>query len=78
MPCGLLYLALLVTATSANTLDGVLLMALFAFGASLSMLAGPWLWLRLGVASNCGWGMSLGRAGAGRKGFLGHLDGPGA
>ncbi len=59
LPCGLLYSALLVAAMSANTLDGALVMALFALGTSLSMLAGPWLWLRLGGASNGGWGIRL-------------------
>ena len=59
LPCGLLYSALLVAAMSANTLDGALVMALFALGTSLSMAAGPWLWLRLGGGSNGGWGIRL-------------------
>ena len=59
LPCGLLYSALLVAAMSANTLDGALVMALFALGTSVSMVAGPWLWLRLGGGSNGGWGIRL-------------------
>ncbi len=48
LPCGLLYSALLVAAMSSNALEGAAVMALFALGSGVSLMAGPWLWLRLG------------------------------
>ncbi len=60
LPCGLLYSALLVAGLSAKPVDGALVMALFALGTSLSMLAGPWLWLRLRDREGLGsWGVRL-------------------
>ncbi len=59
LPCGLLYSALLVAALSANAGQGALVMALFAAGTSLSMMAGPWLWLRLRGHGPGQWGMRL-------------------
>ena len=47
LPCGLLYSALLVAAMSGNALEGAAVMALFAVGSGVSLMAGPWLWLRL-------------------------------
>lgn len=47
LPCGLLYSALLVAGLTGRALDGALVMALFAIGTSVSMMLGPWLWLRL-------------------------------
>jgi len=47
LPCGLLYSALLVAALAGSVSAGALVMALFALGTSVSMVAGPWLWLRL-------------------------------
>jgi uncharacterized protein len=47
LPCGLLYSALLVAAMSGSTLEGAAVMALFAVGSGVSLMAGPWLWLRL-------------------------------
>jgi len=47
LPCGLLYSALLVAALAGSVAAGALVMALFALGTSVSMVAGPWLWLRL-------------------------------
>ena len=47
LPCGLLYSAILVAAMSARAAEGAAIMALFALGTSVSMVAGPWLWLRL-------------------------------
>jgi sulfite exporter TauE/SafE len=47
MPCGLLYSALLVASLNANPINGALSMATFAVGTSISLMAGPWLWLRL-------------------------------
>nr|WP_315207617.1 sulfite exporter TauE/SafE family protein [uncultured Albidiferax sp.] len=47
MPCGLLYSALLVASLSGGPLDGALCMALFALGSSITLVAGPWLWVRL-------------------------------
>lgn len=47
LPCGLLYSALMVAALAGNIAAGAGVMALFAVGTSVSMLLGPWLWLRL-------------------------------
>jgi uncharacterized protein len=47
LPCGLLYSALLVAALSGSVLEGAWTMALFAIGSGISLMAGPWLWLRL-------------------------------
>ena len=47
LPCGLLYSALLVAALAGSVANGAMVMALFALGTSVSMVAGPWLWLRL-------------------------------
>ena len=47
LPCGLLYSAVLVSALAGSVAGGALLMALFALGSGITMLAGPWLWLRL-------------------------------
>lgn len=59
LPCGLLYSALLVAALSGGVINGVLVMALFALGSSVSMMAGPWLWLRLRGAGTGQWGVRL-------------------
>ncbi len=47
LPCGLLYSALLVAALSSQPLEGAMVMALFALGSGVSLMAGPWLWFRL-------------------------------
>ena len=47
LPCGLLYSALMVAALTGQALQGAAVMALFALGSGVSMLVGPWLWLRL-------------------------------
>ena len=59
LPCGLLYSALLVAALTGNALEGAFVMALFALGTSLSMMLGPWLWLRFGSNRNGDWGVRL-------------------
>ena len=59
MPCGLLYSALMVAALTSHALDGALTMALFALGSSVSLWAGPWLWLRLQTLGDGAWGMRL-------------------
>ena len=61
LPCGLLYSALLLASLSGDPLSGAAVMALFAFGTSLAMMAGPWLWLRLGLSriGDGTWGMRL-------------------
>lgn len=46
LPCGLLYSAVMVSALAGSVAGGALLMALFALGSGISMLAGPWFWLR--------------------------------
>lgn len=52
MPCGLLYSALLVAALSGGPLQGALVMALFATGSSLGLIAGPGLLARVRDAGN--------------------------
>jgi hypothetical protein len=47
LPCGLLYSALLVAALAGSAPAGAMVMALFAVGTSVTMVLGPWLWLRL-------------------------------
>ena len=47
LPCGLLYSAVLVAAMTSSAAQGAGVMALFALGSSVSLMAGPWLWLRL-------------------------------
>jgi uncharacterized protein len=61
LPCGLLYSALLVAAMAGGPLDGAAVMALFALGTSVTMMAGTWLWLRLRGASpySGAWGVRL-------------------
>lgn len=59
MPCGLLYSALMVAALTSTAVDGALTMALFALGSSVSLWAGPWLWLRLQRLGDGAWGMRL-------------------
>lgn len=59
LPCGLLYSALLVAAMTSHLLEGAAVMALFALGTAVSMMAGPWLWLRLRGSGNGNWGVRL-------------------
>ena len=59
MPCGLLYSAVLVAALSGGPLEGAMTMALFAVGSSVSLLAGPWLLLRLRGGGSGEWGIRL-------------------
>lgn len=59
LPCGLLYAALLVAAISSSPLDGAVVMALFALGSGLSLMAGPWLLLRLGRPGSGQWAIRL-------------------
>jgi sulfite exporter TauE/SafE len=61
LPCGLLYSALLVAALAGDVLAGAGVMALFALGTSVTMLLGPWLWLRLrgGQLGDGRWGIRL-------------------
>lgn len=59
LPCGLLYSALLVAALTGHALEGAAVMALFALGTSVSMMAGPWLWLRLSGRGSGDWGVRL-------------------
>ena len=59
MPCGLLYSALMVAALTSSPLEGGMTMALFALGSSVSLWAGPWLWLRLQTLGDGAWGMRL-------------------
>ncbi len=59
LPCGLLYSALLVAGLTGHPVDGALVMALFALGTSVSMMLGPWLWLRLKGNGSGDWGVRL-------------------
>lgn len=59
MPCGLLYSALLVASLTANAIEGAAVMALFCLGTSVSLVAGPWLMLRLKDARSGAWGIRL-------------------
>lgn len=59
LPCGLLYSALLVAALSNSALEGAAVMALFALGSSVSLMAGPWLWLRLRKPGSGQWAIRL-------------------
>jgi len=61
LPCGLLYSALLVAALAGDGVSGAGVMALFVVGTSVSMMLGPWLWLRLGMArmGDGTWGVRL-------------------
>lgn len=51
--------ALLVAGLTGSALDGAVVMALFALGTTVSMMLGPWLWLRFGANSNGDWGVRL-------------------
>ena len=59
LPCGLLYSALLVAALTSSMLEGAAVMALFALGSSVSLMAGPWLWLRLRKRGSGQWAIRL-------------------
>lgn len=61
LPCGLLYSALLVAALAGDMLSGAGVMALFVAGTSVTMMLGPWLWLRLGFSrmGDGTWGIRL-------------------
>ena len=65
LPCGLLYSALMVATLTGNAMEGAVVMALFAAGTSVSMMAGPWLWLKLQSSKSTNiqgmgdWGMRL-------------------
>jgi sulfite exporter TauE/SafE len=59
LPCGLLYSALLVAGLTGQALHGAYVMALFAVGTSISMMLGPWLWLRLKGRGSGDWGVRL-------------------
>jgi sulfite exporter TauE/SafE len=50
---------LLVAAMTGHVLEGAAVMALFALGTSVSMMAGPWLWLRLKGPASGQWGVRL-------------------
>jgi sulfite exporter TauE/SafE len=59
LPCGLLYSALLVAALSGTAAQGAGVMALFALGSGASLMAGPWLWLRLRGPGSGRWAIRL-------------------
>lgn len=47
LPCGLLYSALMVAALTGEVWQGAAVMVLFVLGTSMSLMAGPWLLLRV-------------------------------
>jgi hypothetical protein len=59
LPCGLLYSALLVAAMTSSAAQGAGVMALFALGSSVCLMAGPWLWLRLRGQSSGPWAIRI-------------------
>lgn len=59
MPCGLLYSALLVAAMTSSVAQGAGVMALFALGSGVSLMAGPWLWLRMRGQSSGQWAIRV-------------------
>ena len=59
LPCGLLYSALLVATLTSRPIEGAAVMTLFVAGTSVSLMAGPWLWLRLRGHDSGDWGMRL-------------------
>ena len=61
LPCGLLYSALLAAALTGVVWQGAAVMALFVVGTSVSLMAGPWLLLRMqGMGLGDGqWGIRL-------------------
>ena len=59
LPCGLLYSALLVAAMTSSTLQSAGVMALFALGSGVSLMAGPWLLLRLRGQGSGQWAIRI-------------------
>ncbi|PUE51882.1 hypothetical protein B9Z45_14250 [Limnohabitans sp. 2KL-17] len=59
MPCGLLYSAFMVAALTSQPLEGAATMALFALGSSISLWAGPWMFLRMQSLGDGAWGMRV-------------------
>ena len=59
LSCGLLYSAVLVAALSPSAIEGAGVMALFALGSGVSLIAGPWLWLRLRGPGSGAWAIRL-------------------
>ena len=59
LPCGLLYSALLVAAMTGRASHGAGVMALFALGSGVSLMAGPWLWLRLRGQGSGQWAIRI-------------------
>lgn len=58
LPCGLLYSALMLASLAGEPVAGAATMALFAVGTSVSLMAGPWVWLRLSGSAQR-WGMRV-------------------
>lgn len=59
LPCGLLYSAVLVAAMTSSAAQGAGVMALFALGSSASLMAGPWLWLRMRGQGSGQWAIRI-------------------
>lgn len=59
LPCGLLYSALLVAAMTSSAAEGAGVMALFALGSGMWLMAGPWLWLRMRSQGSGQWAIRI-------------------
>jgi uncharacterized protein len=59
LPCGLLYSALLMAGLTSNAIEGAFVMALFALGSGISLLAAPWLWMKLRGYDSGPWAIRL-------------------
>ena len=62
MPCGLLYSALMLAGLADGPLQGAMVMACFAAGSGVSLIAAPWLWQRLRAGAGVArkeWGSRL-------------------
>lgn len=59
LPCGLLYSSLLVAAMTSSAAEGAGVMALFALGSGVSLMAGPWAWLRLRGQGSGQWAIRI-------------------
>ena len=59
LPCGLLYSVLLVAAMTSSAAQGAGVMALFALGSGITLMAGPWLWLRLRGQGSGQWAIRI-------------------
>ncbi|MFT3816163.1 MAG: sulfite exporter TauE/SafE family protein [Rubrivivax sp.] len=69
-PCGLLQSAILVAALANTPLGGAGVMLAFAMATAVGLLAGPWLWRRLGPGGGAGAAVGVGTLGVRMAGAL--------